>query len=238
MVAARLVSGSGGAEDEGHGGARRERIGDVDLRADDGGEGVVLDVADDADDDGPVALKLVEAFGGVGEVEFLADGIGVGPELVGENVVNDSNVLMIGIVRFGEVAALDEGCADGREEAGQDAAMVGHDGVLLFGRCAFFPVVVVPVAGVVEREMRDGGDGLDSGERGEIVLELVERGVTGHGDAEGDDVLGVEAGIEAEDVDEGAGEEAGSEEEHEGEGDFRGDEDAGEVTATPPGLAA
>ena len=55
--------GGGGAEDEGHGGARRERVGDVNLRTHDRGEGVVLDVVDDADDDGPVALELIEALG-------------------------------------------------------------------------------------------------------------------------------------------------------------------------------
>ena len=86
--------------------------------------------------------------------------------------------------------------------------------------------------------MGDGGDGLHAGERGEVVLELVERGVSGNGNAEGDDVVGVEAWIEAEDVDEGAGEEPGGEEKHEGEGDFSRDENAGDVTAAEAGLTA
>ena len=136
---------------------------------------------------------------------------------------------MVGVVGFGEVAAAEQRGADGREVAGQDERWSAMTDVLHFEGRTFFPVVVVPVAGVVEGKMGDGRDGRTPG-RAASLCWTVEGAYPGDGDAEGEGVVRREAGIEREDVDEGAGEQAGGEEENEGEGDFGGDEDAGEVT--------
>ena len=201
-------------------------------------ERVVLHVADDANDDSPVALELIEALGRVGEIDLVADGALAGPKLARENIVDDGDVQMLGIVGIGEVAAFQEHSADGSEVSGQGGAVIGHNGGLLRGRGALAIVVVVPVAGVVEREVGDRGGGPDAGKRGEFLLHEVQRCIGRNGGAEGEDVGGAEAGVGMEDVDESAHEQASTGEQHKSERDFGRDEGAGPGTAQAGRLAA
>ena len=72
-------------------------------------------MVDDANDDGPVALELVETLGRIGKIELAADGVLARPELAREDIVDDCDGLMLGVVGVGEVTAFKECGADGGE---------------------------------------------------------------------------------------------------------------------------
>jgi hypothetical protein len=46
---------------------------------------VILHVVDDTNDDGPVALELIEALGRIGKIDLVADGTLARPELARED---------------------------------------------------------------------------------------------------------------------------------------------------------
>ena len=72
--------------------------------------------------------------------------------------------------------------------------MIGHDRGLLGGRGALAIVVVVPVAGVVERKVGDCGSSTDAGKRGEFLLDEVQGSVARNGHAERENIADAEAG--------------------------------------------
>jgi hypothetical protein len=78
-----------------------------------------LHVVDNANDDDPLALELIEARRRVGEIDRMADGALAGPKLPCEDIIDDCDVLMLGVVVFLEVAAFEECRADQNLECPQ-----------------------------------------------------------------------------------------------------------------------
>ena len=156
----------------------------------------------------PVPFELVRPLGRIGNIDAFAESKLAGPKLARENFVNHRDVLVGRIVRLCEVAALDELRADGIEVARQNRAHICHDGVLLVRGSAVLPVVVIPVACVIQRKMGNGRNRLHAGKCCQRALHLAQSIVIRHAHPQSKDIFRPEAGIYAENVREGANQQA------------------------------
>src|SRR5579872_3783630 len=122
-----------------------------------------MDVIDDADDLPEIRLGFVT------EIQALADGVGISPITVGQGRANDRYVWRARLVARGEVAAAKKRDAHGREIAWRGRAIVGGWLFARSGSWAAFngKLAVIPKSG--EREVVGGSDGLDAGDRTQVL---------------------------------------------------------------------
>ena len=107
--------------------------------------------------------------------------------------------------------------------------------------------VEVQAEAAFEREAAGGGGGFDTGNGVEALSafegELGDGGsflkaIAGEGHLHGEDVVGIEAGIDVAERDEGADEQRGADEEDEGEGDFADDQQGAHLALAESGAGA
>src|SRR5262249_48862181 len=152
-------------------------------------ERVALNVPDNTNNHSPIALELIRTAGRVCDVEPLADGVAVWPELACEEIVDDNYVLVCCIVSFREVASVEQCRADGAEISRQNGTMICITGVPEFCWRAFLPVVVVPVRTLLERNVRHRRHGFHSGKRLEILLQLPQHLVSRRRQLKGENIF-------------------------------------------------
>ena len=202
----------------------------------------LFDVAQDSDDGGPGAGGVA----GVGaDAHEMTDGVSMGKLEIGKGLVDEDGGWCSGDVVVIEEAAADERDAyHGFDVAGGDG--VAECGSLLGGGFAL-ELHAVNVAVSAERELGAEAGGDDSGELADAVecvgedadaggvgVEAASRGL----DLHGEDVGGVEAGVDGEEMLHAAKQQTGTDEEDGGEGDFRGDQSAAGHWRVPAAMGA
>ncbi len=144
----------------------RQRIQEVNLSADLIGQGVILQVLNDADDLGSVADKIA-----ILNVQQIADGLLARPRLLRDNIVDNDEVEIVLHVVFIEIAAGQKCDSHTLEIAWKNRAVVRHERVLLLFRSAFGPEEAVPVReSIVERQVRSDAYSFDARNASEIGL--------------------------------------------------------------------
>ena len=188
-------------------------------------EAAVANVASDADDLAGGLFKLRTDI--VADDDLLADGILFRPVFFRQGFVDDDDAGGCAVVAVGEVAAAQGNVEDG-EVAGRSVrpSLVASPEILA-GGAAHDGKGQVEAA--LERQAAGGGGDFDAGNGAEALAAVAgELGdacgfleaVAGEGHFEGEDIAGIEAGIDVAQRDKGADEEGGSDEENEGEGDL------------------
>jgi len=162
------------------------------------------------------------------EGEFVAEGVGIGPEAARQGVVDDDDGIGGLIIGVGEVASLELGDTHGLEVAGGDDGVGGAE---VFAGCSLVAFGIGPGGGAAfEPEGEPTGErgGLHTGEGQDAVLQLtVERlaggfvvavGAEAHAGEE--EVVGFEARVDLLSLMESPEAEGGADDEDEGEGDL------------------
>ena len=163
----------------------------------------------------------------------VAEGIGVGQEAARELLIDDADVGGVDVVRIGELAAGEDGNAEGTEEVRpNDVAADGSGGAVGdIGQAAVDAHVTVvrpPGADALFHE----GDGLDARHGAQPAEEVGIEDVTfGDGrdfwiDAEDDEAVDVHAERRVFEVAHGANEEASGDEQDNAHGELQGDDNA------------
>src|ERR1700722_946282 len=117
---------------------------------------------------------------------------------------------MYWIVGIREIPTLDDLRSNRTEISRQDRAIIAHHRVLLVGGCSSLPVVVVPVARVVQRKVRNGRHGLGARQAGYCEHDVTKCLVVRNIHAEREDVAGLKTRIYPQDAGEGTNEQSGT----------------------------
>ena len=220
----------------------------------DGHEGLgndvfVVEVRDDADDAAGLWTDADELDDAVGPAQFAIEGGLAGKERVGDAFADDDDALGAILVGFAEIAALEQGHAQGVKEAGRDGAEAGawiFLAVFALGSVDGEHHADGEGAAVTPGNAEAGGDVFDAGESSDVardvaveLVDLLGRFAVGHdGEIDGEDVGGGEGRLRLFENEEGAHERGGSGEKQEGCGDLGDGEDTQAAAAAGGGAAA
>ena len=184
----------------------------------------LLDFTNNADDG---HRKFVVAA----KADSAADGVTVFKVYFGEGLADDGYLRSGGGIGLGKIAALEQGDAESVDEAGAD--FVDERIHVFFGAgLVAFDEDCGLAAAVSEEGLGGHGDFVDGGKGLQAPGDFAEQGrgrfllvaVHGGADGEGEEMIGVEAGIVRTEVVEGGEEQGSGGEEEEGEGDLDDDE--------------
>ena len=164
--------------------------------------------------------------------DLLADGVLVRKVLADQRLADDDDSgVRVACIGVGEEASLAQTDSHGAEVAGTDGAQL-HELAFAVRRNMSFDYEGGIGIDVGERERRDQAGGIQSGQRAEAVEDShVVRGLLrldgdggGQGHAQGEDAVGIEAGVDGHEALKAAQHESGAYEEDEGEGGLSNDE--------------
>jgi hypothetical protein len=199
-------------------------VGPIDLRARVAVQAFVANMSRDADDFSP------RHSGDDRNAEALAERALVAEDLAGDAVIEDTDLCVVGRVVLTEVAAGDDGDAEGAEVVG-----AGGAGIDIHCPIVAFELDLERLHLAAEREAVDDGGGLHAGrglhaihEARKVAPDIRVRGAvrrTIHGEVKAEDAIGLEAGVGAAHVDEAAHQQACGDQEHDSAGDFSADEE-------------
>ena len=228
----RLIGIALGADDDPTEGARRLREGEVEFGAGGTVEGGILHIGDDADDGPPGRVAA-------GSADPMAEGALAGPVGFGHGLIDHDGERSAGAIGFVEESAFEQVSADGLEIFAGDGIPVVD---ILYGavgnRDEAFDHGVVGVDGTRRRQAAGDGGGHHAWQRiepcGEPAVEGIDAGRVpvgdgGQGEAHGEQVVGIHAGIDFLQLPEGLDHEAGTDQKDQGERQFGGDEEGAEA---------
>ena len=198
---------------------------------------LVVDIGGDADDAARPGADGDELHHGIGPHDVLIERVLLGNICYRDTLADDDDFFGVFAIEVVEIAAFDDGDAEGGEESGRDGAELRVG--IFFAIGAHVAFCGELEAGTEDALIAPGNDGADgdavySGKSGDLangffieIEDLIGRAAVGNdGNVDRENIVRVETGAHGLQREEGLEQHAGAGEQHEGGGDLGDGEDA------------